>query len=183
MRSRFLAFWLSGFALGLASCGPRAAPAPAESMAAEIVHDASKRPVLIDAGLDVIPEIAKAGAPWNVAPVSSLTNYTGGSIRLSRRTVVMPGAVILVDRADDGGVAYVRAQAGVSDRCGSAAAAGAAYAELVRALNLALPDPSTLTRLKSAWASKSDAIDQFDFGGVRLTASGGCLPAIAIKAI
>lgn len=183
MRPRFLAFWLSGFALGLASCSPHTAPAPTESKAAEIVQNANKRPVLIDAGLDVVPEIAKAGEPWNVAPVSGLNNYTGGSIRLSRRTVFLPGAVILVDRTDDGGVAYVRAQAGISNRCGSAAAVGAAYAELVRALNLALPDASTLTRLKSAWASKSSAIDQFEFGGARFTASGGCLPAIAIKAI
>ncbi len=185
MRSGFLALCLSGLALGLASCN-RPAPVGDPTTGALTSEEApapAKRPVIVEAGVNVVLEIAKAGKPWDEATISDTNHYTGGTIQLYRRTAIMPDAVVVVDRTEDGGVSYVRAQAGASDRCSSPGAVGAAYVQLQRALELDLPDAATLARLKSDWSAKSDKIDQFEVGRIQFTASGGCRPAIALKAI
>lgn len=185
MRSGFLAFWLSAVAIGLSSC-ERPTPAVESSKEALTTEEAqvpAKRPVIIEAGVNVVLEIAKAGKPWNEAAISDDNHYTGGSIQLYRRTTVMPDAVVVVDRTDDRGVSYVRAQAGMSTRCSSPDAVDGAFVELQQALKLAPLDTATMSRLRSDWSSKSDTIDQFEVGRIEFTASGGCRPAIAVKAI
>lgn len=154
----------------------QAAAASSES----VVEDA--RPVLVPAGVDIVPDLQKAGPPWDVAPIWDRTNYTGGSIDLYRRAVSFPMGSITIDRTDYGGIHMVMVGSGVGDRCGDASALGRAYAALSAPLGIPLPNEAQIAQLQQTWAARKGMVE-INFPHVTVRAVGGCVGMMVIKAV
>lgn len=181
MRPRFLAFWLFGLTMHVSGCSNEPAPAQADVVAPASSDDLSRRPVLVEAGLDVVPEIAKSGSPWNGPVISDTTHFSGPPINLGLRTVVFPGGLIKIDRTDDGGIHRILVQSGVADRCGSPAVVAAAFVELTKAIPLPVADAEQVRKLQAIWSSKTTGFDEMNLRNVRVAAGGGCLPWVSVK--
>ena len=167
----------------LCACGDSASSqsAPETQAAHEEAATEAARPVLIPAGLDVVPELQKAGPPWDAEPFSDQSNYTGGTIQLSRRNVSFPMGSISIDRPASGGIYSVAIRTGMGDRCGDASALGRAYAALAGPLELPLLDETQMALLNKAWSTKDGSTDIL-FRHAMVRAVGGCVSTLLIKA-
>ena len=158
---------------------------PEQGSSQEAVEDQEvsqdSKPVLAPAGLDVVPELQKAGSPWDAAPFADQTSYTGGSVDLSRRSVSFPMGSISVDRADYGGVHMVIIGSGMGERCGDPAALGRAYLALAGPLDVPLPSEAQLAELNSVWSAR-EGMAEITFPKVLVRAVGGCVSQMVIKA-
>lgn len=140
---------------------------------------AASHPVLIEAGLDIVPTIAAIGAPWNGAPIS---DNSDGAYPITRRNVFYDRGSVTVDRAEDGGIYVVRAVSGIAEKCGPPAPVAYALAALVRDMRLPTPNEAEVSLLLKAWQSK-DGDTEVQIRGARIHAVGGCLPAVTVTAI
>lgn len=139
------------------------------------------RPVLVSAGLDVVPVIGQIGEPWSGDPVGEVGNHNA-DLDLTRRDTYFKRGSIVVDRAAYGGIYMVKVTSGIADRCGEAAPLPKAFDALLVALNLPLPSPVQRERLISIWQSGDDQVE-LDIGGKALArAVGGCLKTLVLKA-
>lgn len=167
----------------LCACGDSASSQGAlETEAAhEVAASEPARPVLIPAGLDIVPELQKAGPPWDAEPFYDRNSYTGGSVDLSRRTVMFPMGSIIIDRPASGGIYLVTVRSGMGDRCGDPSALGRAYAALAGPLEIPLPDEKQLAQIQNAWLT-DDGFTEVEFPHAMVRAIGGCISAMVIKA-
>lgn len=140
------------------------------------------RPVLIAAGLDVVPLISNSGTPWRGDPFDEQGSHNA-SVDLTRRNTFYRGGSITVDRASMGGIYMIRVASGVGDRCGDPAPLKDALLNLVGPLGLDRPSDADLASFDSAWRAKN-GLAEINLGGrSEVRAIGGCLPSFTIKAV
>lgn len=173
MRSVILAFWLSGFLVGCGSAQPSDAPS-----ATAVATDESGRPILMPAGLDIVPEIAKAGSPWADAPLSD----HGSGYPITRRSVMYSGGLVDVDRSEYGGVDMIKVQSGIGTKCGDAAPMTRALAYLAKGTGLRLPSSPEVAKLDAAWRAPQ-GWHEVTVSGALYRAIGGCLKVLVVKAV
>ena len=165
-------------ALMLAGCEDREmAAADRDSPQAPEVAD--NRPVLVPAGLDVVPIIQGAGKPWVGAPLGEDSNYTA-SVDLTRRNVYFSEGSLTIDRANAGGIYYLGIRSGIGDRCGDFQPLVQAYIELQSALDLPTLATDEISAMRSAWEKRGDA--ELNKPGVQIKAVGGCIQMLTFKA-
>jgi hypothetical protein len=165
----------------LAGCdrAPSSETAPTEDPQLELVEKG--RPVLIAAGLDVVPVIGATGEPWSGSPVGELGNHNA-SLDLTRRNTFFKQGSIVVDRAAYGGIYMVKVASGIADRCGDAAPLPKALDALLGALSLPPLLPAEKARLVSAWQSRGEEAELKIGGRARARAVGGCLKTLVLVA-
>lgn len=96
----------------------RGHPEAAQTVASPSPTTEATQPILVKAGVDVVPAIAAAGPDWKGAALSDNTRYDS-DIATYRRVLMYGHGVIKIDRTDGGDLKMVSLSSGLADRCGS----------------------------------------------------------------